>query len=105
MNSVDALIKFMLIENHLKKKGENLDNLNAQWMIIKVAKLDNYLMVVKYIKSFILNFLKSINSLEDRMVLEGNLESIKNEMQTMEDRVNCFKNFMQIYLEGFQCFL
>lgn len=101
---LDALIKFMVKEKQLKEKGENLD-INVQWMIIKVAKLDNYSMVVRYIKSFMLNFLKSINSLEDEMVLKGNIESIKDEMQTMEDRAKYFKSFMQTYLVGFRCCL
>ncbi|KEH41302.1 F-box-like protein [Medicago truncatula] len=76
-NVLAELNKFMEKDNQLEKKVENLDNLDVQWMIINVAKFDNILTYIGYIKSFTLNFLESIKSLEDRMELKGNLESVK----------------------------
>ncbi|RHN49793.1 hypothetical protein MtrunA17_Chr6g0450431 [Medicago truncatula] len=71
-------------------------------MIINVAKFDNILTFVRSMKSFTLNFLESIKYLEDRMELKGNLESIRIEMQTMEDKMIWLESFMRIYLEEVQ---
>jgi len=98
-NVLAELIKFMEKEKQLEKKGENLDNLDEKCMIIKVAVLDNYLLFITYIKNYTLNFLESIKSMEDRMELKGNLESITVEMQIMEDKMKCLECFTRIYLE------
>lgn len=86
LNLLAELDKIMEKEKELKKKGKNLDNLDEKKMIIKVAKFDNALVFARYIKSFTLNFLESIKSVEDIMELKGNLESIRVEMKTIEDR-------------------
>jgi len=98
-NVLAELNKFMEKEKQLEKKGKNLDNLDEKWMIIKVVVLDNSLLFVRYIKNFTLNFLESIKSMEDRMELKGNSESIRVEMQTMEYKMKCLESFTQIYLE------
>ncbi|AES59790.1 putative F-box domain-containing protein [Medicago truncatula] len=98
-NVLAELIKFMEKEKQFEKKGENLDSLDEKWMIIKVVVLDNSLLFVRYIKNFTLNFLESIKSMEDRVELKGNSESIRVEMQTMEYKMKCLEIFTQIYLE------
>ncbi|AES59788.1 F-box-like protein [Medicago truncatula] len=98
MNVLAELNTFMEKAKQLEKKGENLDNLDEKWMIIKVAVMDNSLVFIRYFKNLMLNFLESIKSMEDRMELKGNLESIRVEMQTMEGKMNFLKSFMRIYL-------
>jgi len=86
LNMLVELDKIMEKEKELKKKRKNLHNLDEKRIIIKVAKFDNALVFARYIKSFTLNFLESIKSVEDRMELKVNFEGIRVEMQTMEDR-------------------
>jgi len=101
LNAFIKLDNLVEKEERLKKKRKNTDKIDEKMMIIMVAKLDNFLVVVRYMKSFMLNYL---NSLEDRDILNENLESIRVEMQTVEDRLMCFKIFMQMYLTSISMF-
>ncbi|AES97289.2 putative F-box domain-containing protein [Medicago truncatula] len=94
-----ALIKLSNLERKEEqlKKRKNMDKIDEKTMIIRMAKLDIFLVVVRYMKSFMLNYLKS---LEDRDILNENLESLRVEMQTMEDRLMCLKIFIKFYLRA-----